>query len=908
VGDEIVLTGIVGVSRRVDAVTSSYQIIKHEEINQAANENAVQALAGKVSGLQINTTSDGKTKSIVLRGSRSITGNNEALIIIDGTISTANHLQTLNSNLILEMRVIKGAEGAALYGEKGGNGVIVVTTKKGFEGLSNVKTRTNFNETAFFYPNLKTDKEGKISFEFKTPESLTRWNFRLYAHNKNAETGYFQTDIISQKDVMVQTNMPRFVREKDEIKISAKVVNITSEIKTGIAMLQLYDATTNTVIDEICSNKDNVKNFSCKAKESVPVEWIIKIPEGLQGLQYKIVAKSGNFSDGEENILPVLSNKVLLTESIPIWVKGETKKEYEFLNLKNNSSKTLKNHLFTLEYTSNPTWLALQSLPYLMEYEHECAEQTFSRYYANYIATQIIDSNPKVASLFETWKQEGNLTSKLNMNEELKSIVLAETPWLLDAQNEESKNKRLALLMDLNTMKESMESTLKKLKEKQNPSGAFSWFDGGEDNLYITQHIVKGLGHLGKLFPEKDSIYNSVAEKAIPYLDQKYISNSSLKNQRINYYTYSNLHYLYARSFYVEKQPVSKNIDSIINIQKVEFKKDWLTYNLYSKALLALTMHRFGDKAFAKKILTSLKESAARNEDNGMYWIENTNGYYWYQSSIETQAMLIEAFAEIENDDKIVDELKVWLLKNKQVNKWSSTKSTTEAVYALLLEGSDWTSLKDNTKFTIGNEKIFTKKLSEKDKEAETGYIKLNWKADEITKEMGTIKVDNKSKVPGYGGVYWQYFENLENIKTDSTKTLYITKTLYKKVKTSKGNELIELNKESLKTGDLITIRLVLKTESDLEFMHLKDLRASCFEPVDVISNYEWRDNLSYYKSTKDVATHFFFDKINKGTYVLEYDVRTNNSGNFNDGIATLQSMYAPEFSAHSTSTTIKVD
>lgn len=909
-GDEIVLNGIVGVARKADAVTSSYQTVKAKEMTQGANENVVQALAGKISGLQINSTTKkfNPTNSIVLRGNRSVTGTNEALIVIDGEISTANFLQGLDPSVILEMTVIKGAQGAALYGDKGVNGIIVVTTKNAVNDLIQVKTRTNFNETAFFYPNLKTDRDGNISFEFTTPESLTRWNFRLYAHNKKAETGYFQTDIISQKDVMVQTNMPRFVREKDEIKISAKVVNMTSEIKIGIAMLQLFDATTNTVIDEICANKNNVKNFSCKPKESVPVEWTIKIPEGLQGLQYKIVAKSGNFSDGEENILPVLSNKVLLTESVPIWVKGETKKEYEFTNLKNNSSTTLKNHLFTLEYTSNPTWLALQSLPYLMEYEHECAEQTFSRYYANYIATQIIDSNPNVASLFETWKKEEKSTSKLNMNEELKSIVLAETPWLLDAQNEESKNKRLALLMDLNTMKESMESTLKKLKEKQNPSGAFSWFDGGEDNLYITQHIVKGLGHLGKLFPEKDSIYNSVAEKAIPYLDQKYISNSSLKNQRINYYTYSNLHYLYARSFYVEKQPVSEKIDSIINIQKIEFKKDWLTYSLYSKALLALTMNRFGDKAFAKKILTSLKETAARNEDNGMYWIENTNGYYWHQSSIETQAMLIEAFAEIENDDKIVDELKVWLLKNKQVNKWSTTKSTTEAVYALLLQGSDWTSLKDNTKFTIGNEKIFTKKLSEKDKEAETGYIKLNWKAEEITKEMGTIKVENKSKVPGYGGVYWQYFENLENIKTDSTKTLYITKTLYKKVKATKGNELMELNKESLKTGDLITIRLVLKTENDLEFVHLKDLRASCFEPVDVISIYERGNNLSYYKSTKDVATHFFFDNINKGTYVLEYDVRINNSGSFNDGIATLQSMYAPEFSAHSTNTTIKVD
>ncbi|WP_338378130.1 alpha-2-macroglobulin family protein [uncultured Flavobacterium sp.] len=918
VGDEVVVTAY-GAMRK-ESVTGSISVVSSEldESNDfnyyrgnlyrdGDSESKFKSLSGRVAGLEVkyDTLSNGKT--IRFRGISSLNNTESPLYVIDGILFNGE-VANINAQDIESMTFLKDAAASALYGNRAANGVIIIITKNAIQDLGNVKTRTNFNETAFFYPNLKTDTNGNISFEFTTPESLTKWKLRLFAHNKNAEVGQFESEIISQKDVMVQTNMPRFVREKDQIKISAKVVNMTLETKSGIAMLQLFDASTNKVIDEICANKNNVKNFSCKAKESVPVEWLINIPEGLHGLQYKIVAKSGNFSDGEENILPVLSNKVLLTESIPIWVKGETKKEYEFTTLKNNTSSTLKNHLFTLEYTSNPTWLALHSLPYLMEYEHECAEQTFSRYYANYVATQIIDSNPKVASLFETWKKEGKSTSKLNMNEELKSIILAESPWLLDNQDEELKNKQLALLMDLNTMKESMETTLKKLKEKQKSSGSFSWFDGGDDNEYITQHIVKGLGHLGKLFPEKDSIYASISDKAIPYLDQKYISNSTLKNQRINYYTYSNLHYLYARSFYVEKHPLSKKIDSIINIQKVEFKKDWLTYNLYSKALLALTMNRFGDKAFAKKILINLKETAARNEYNGMYWIENTNGYYWYQSSIETQAMLIEAFAEIVDDDKIVDELKVWLLKNKQVNKWSTTKATTEAIYALLLQGSDWTSIKDNSKFSIGNEKVLTKKLSEKDKEATTGYIKLNWKAEEITNEMATIKVENKSKAPGYGGVYWQYFENLENIKTDSTNTMYITKTLFKKVKTSKGNELMELNKETLKTGDLITIRLVLKTENDLEFVHLKDLRASCFEPVDVLSNYEWRDNLSYYRSTKDVATHFFFDKINKGTYVLEYDVRINNTGNFNDGIATLQSMYAPEFSAHSTNTIVKVD
>lgn len=895
-------------SQKKETLTGSISIIEENEDFNNYRGN-VYSLQGKVSGVTVanGTGQPGDGTTIRIRGTASTSGKSNALFVIDG-VPFEGDISTLDLRDIENMTVLKDASASALYGSRGSNGVVIINTKSTLKELTQVKTRTNFNETAFFYPHLKTDSEGKFTFNFTTPESLTRWKLRLYGHNKKAETGYFESNILSQKDVMVQTNMPRFVREKDTISISAKVVNMTNETKSGIAMLMVFDATTMKAIDSITINTNNTRNFDCKPKESVPVTWKITIPEGLQGLQYKIVAKSGNFSDGEENILPVLSNKILITESIPIWVKGNSKKEYVFENLKNNSSTTLKNHQFTLEYTSNPTWLALQSLPYLMEFQHECAEQTFSRYYGNFIATEIINSNPKIATLFESWKTNSTSLSKLNRNEELKSIVLNETPWLLDAESEELKNKRLALLMDLNTMKESQDNTLKKLEEKQLPSGSFAWFDGGEENIFITQHIVAGLGHLGKLFPESVSKFEKITSKAIPHLDNHFIKSGTLKNERIDYYAYSNLHYLYARSFYVDKTPVSKKIDSIINIQKIEFKANWLQYSLYKKGLLALTMYRFGDKDFAKKIVSSLKETVARNDDFGMYWVENKSGYYWYQSAIETQALLIEAFSEIEKDKTYVDEMKVWLLKQKQLQNWPSTKATTEAVYALLLQGTDWTSLKDNTKFKIGNEKVLTKKLTEKEKESETGYIKMNWNSDEITNEMGSISVENKSALAGFGGLYWQYFEKLENIKSDSTSTLSVTKNVYKNVKSSSGNKLIELTKESLKPGDLITIRLIIKTENDLEFVHLKDLRASCFEPVDVISKNEWKDGLSFYRSTKDVATHFFFDTIKKGTYVLEYDVRVNHSGSFIDGISTLQSMYAPEFSAHSTSSKIKID
>lgn len=904
--EEVVVVGY-GIKQSKDAMTSANYYSFYNGLTQTSNLNVIQALAGRVSGLQINTenSSVNPTSRIVIRGSSSLNASTNALIVIDGVIATPETLAKFAPEDIIDVSVIKGAEGAALYGSQGANGIVIVSTKKMLQDVAKVKTRTNFNETAYFYPNLKTDSEGKISFNFTTPESLTKWKLRLFAHNKKAEVGYFQSEIISQKEVMIMPNMPRFVREKDTFVISAKVVNMTNEGKSGVAMLLLYDATTMKTIDAITLNTNNSKNFVCKPKESAPVSWTITIPDGLQGLQYKIVAKSGNFTDGEENILPVLSTKILITESIPLWVRENTKKEVVFENLKNYTSSSLKNHLFILEYTSNPVWFAIQSLPYLMEYEHECAEQTFARYYSNCIATEIINSNPKISELFESWRKEGKVKSKMEMNAELKSILLAETPWFFES-DENARNKQLAVLMDLNTLKESTDKTLKKLEQKILPNGGFPWFDGGNENVFISQHILSGIGHLNKMFPKSEAKYETIVNKGIPNLDKQFLEISKLRKEQKMYYGYNDFQFLYTRSFYLNNYPLSPELASLIKVQLEVVKKNWLEYSLYQKAMLALILNRFNEVDFAKKIVTSFKENASHNVTDGMYWIENKNGYYWYQSQVETQALLIEAFSEIDHDKKAINEMKVWLIKNKQANNWPTTKATTEAIYALMLEGTDWTSIKDNTKFKIGSEKILSKKLTEKDKEAATGYIKMNWNEEEISKEMATISVENKSDIPGYGGVYWQYFEELENVKSNTNTDLIISKELYKKVKTTEGQKLVEIANEKLKLGDLLTIRLIIKTDNDLEFVHLKDLRASCFEPVDVISGYKWND-LSYYMSTKDVATHFFFDTVKKGTYVIEYDVRINNLGTFNNGIATLQSMYAPEFTAHSVSSKIKI-
>lgn len=908
---EVVVEGYRSTSKKKSLAYSTTSVSVGSDLAMAFeyedNAKLIQSFKGQVPGLEVNYSKN-STGEFSIKGTLNSGGKGKALYVVDGVILSEDEFLKINPSSITNVTVLKETAAIAIYGSKASNGAIIITTNKGLDELSQVKTRTNRNETAFFFPRLKTDKEGKIQFQFNSPEELTQWKFRMFAHTKNANIGYYENRVLTQKELMIFPNMPRFFRERDTIQISAKVANLTAKVKNGNAMLQLYDASTMERIDNQTLNTDYVKNFSILPSGNSVITWRITIPEGIHGIQYKIVAKSDNYSDGEESIIPVLTNRMLVTESIPIWVRENSKKTYTFDNLKNNTSNTLKNHLFTIEYTSNPTWLAIQSLPYIMEYEHECAEQTFARFYATILASRIINSNPKIANVFENWKNSGKLISKLEENEELKSLVLAETPWLKDAESEEEKKKSIALLFDFNKMKLSIRSTYEKLKDKQKSSGGFAWFEGGLESKYITRHIITGLGHLNKLRANQDIDFTEITYNGLRYLDKEYEADYERSKKSKWHNSYNDMHYLYMRSFFLDTNPISEKIKTISTEQIRLIKADWETYSLYNKGMAALILHRFGETASAKTIIESLKETSSNNEDWGMYWIENKAGWYWHQAPIEIQALLIEAFTEVNNDMKSADAMKVWLLKNKQTKNWPTTKSTTEAIYALLLQGSDWLSVKDNTIIKLGDKTISTKKLSENDKEAETGYIKTTWKQGEITNAMSEVSIENKSKVPGYGGIYWNYFEDLDKIKINEKNNLQVSKELYLKKNTIEGPILTRITpKNQLQIGDLVTVRLIISSVEDMEYIHLKDMRASCFEPVNVLSKYEQKDLLSYYMSTKDAATHFFFDRINKGTYVLEYDIRVNNSGNFSNGITSIESMYAPEFTSHSKGIRIEV-
>lgn len=779
--------------------------------------------------------------------------------------------------------------------------------KSAEEAFDDVKIRKNLQENAFFFPQLHTDKEGNVSFSFTTPEALTKWKLQLLAHTKNTESATTTLQTVTQKELMVTPNAPRFLREGDKIVISTKIANLTDKALKGQAKLIVTDAVTGTDITSKLTNGIQ-KQFSVDSVGNTQVSWSLTIPKNLQAVQYKVLAKAGDFSDGEQNVLPVLTNRMLVTESLPMWVRSNQTKTFSLDKLKNNNSTTLSNHKLTLEITSNPAWYAVQALPYLMEYPYECNEQTFSRYYANALASHIATNNPRIQEVFNQWANSDALLSNLEKNEELKSLLIQETPWLRDAQSETEQKKRIALLFNMNKMKSEQATALRKLEQNQMSSGAWSWFAGGRENRFITQHIVTGLGHLNKLTSSSESALEDSQEKmvkkAISYLDDAFVAEyeymkKHTKNINSDHLTYTQTHYLYMRSFFKDVK-TSKKVNTITAYYKRQIQKYWKSRNLYSKGMLALIMNRMDDAKTANKIIRALDENSITSDELGMYWKENTNSWYWYQAPIETQSLLIEAFSEIQNDIETIDNLKIWLLKNKQTNQWKTTKATTEAVYALLLQGSDWLSVTDAVTVLVGGEKIDPTKLNDVKVEAGTGYYKTSWDTKEITPKMGDVQISKKGNGIAWGAMYWQYFEDLDKITTAETP-LKLKKKLFLKSNTNTGEELAEITEKTvLNVGDLVRVRIELRADRDMEFVHMKDMRAAGFEPINVLSSYKWQDGLGYYESTKDASTNFFFDYLSKGVYVFEYDLRVNNAGDFSNGITTIQSMYAPEFSSHS--------
>jgi hypothetical protein len=812
-------------------------------------------------------------------------------------------------------------------------GSITVIEKKEPD-KSQIQIRKNFNETAFFFPDLRTDSSGAIEFSFAMPEALTQWKFQALAHTKDLAFGYSSKEIITQKQLMVQPNPPRFLREGDKMEFSAKIINLTEKELTGQAELQLFDAATNESVGGWFKNMFPNQYFTVAAGQSEAVNFPIEVPYLFdKALVWRIVAKAplstggegkGEVSDGEEAALPVLTNRMLVTETLPLNMRGTGTKNFKFEKLVTTNSESLQHYALTVEYSSNPAWYAVQALPYLMEYPYECAEQTWNRYYANALATRIANSSPRIKEVFSKWLESskvsptgGDLEGALQKNQELKAVLLEETPWVLEAKTEEQQKKNIALLFDMVRMSNELNSSYEKLKQMQSPNGGFVWFKGGPDNAYMTQYIVTGIGHLKKLGVDIKKL-SPIVNAAIPYLDRQIKkSYDDLKKYKTDLKKYTPGHYevqyLYMRSFFPEhKIPAASQ--TAYTYFRSRMQLTWMKQSKYLQGMIALALGRTGDAKTPAAVLKSLKETSITHEELGMYWKENSGGWFWYQAPVETQALMIEAFSEIGKDVKTVDDLKTWLLKNKQTNNWKTTKATAEACYALLLKGTEWLGNEPPVEIKLGNTTIHS---TDSKQEAGTGYFKKTINGPIVNPEMGNITVTVNSRsanqpinpsTTSWGGIYWQYFENLDKITTASTP-LKLEKKLFVETSTDRGPVLAPVKEgDALKVGNKIKVRIELRVDRVMEYVHMKDMRASCLEPVNVLSSYKWQGGLGYYETTKDASTNFFFDYLRKGTYVFEYALFVTHTGNFSNGVTTIQCMYAPEFASHSEGIRITVE
>ena len=794
--------------------------------------------------------------------------------------------------------------------------------------------RKNFNETAFFIPDLRTDADGNIEFSFTTPEALTRWKLQTLAHTKQLAFGFSQKEMVTQKELMVQPNMPRFLRQGDRLEMVTKVVNLSDKELTGQVQLELFDATTNQSVDGWFINSFPNQYFTVAAGQSEVVKFPIQVPMQFnKALVWRITARSNplpsggpGWADAEENALPVLTNKVLVTESLALPMRGTGTKNFTFEKLlKLGESETLQHQSLTVEYTSNPAWYAVQALPYLMEYPYECSEQTWNRYYANALASKIANSSPRIKQIFDQWKtlDTAALLSNLQKNPELKSALLEETPWVLEAKTEEQQKKNIALLFDMVKMTNELRGNMNKLKELLNNDGSFPWFKAGRDDRYITQYILTGIGHLKKLdaiVKEQEKDLRIIINNGLNYLDKKIRENynnlikykADLTKQQIGTLQ---IQYLYMRSFFPEKA-IPQGSQTAYNFYRKQAIQFWKNQNKYLQGMIALALNRTGDKTTPVAILKSLKETSITHEELGMYWKDNRRGFSWHWSyaPIETQALMIEVFSEINKDTKTVDGLRTWLIKNKQTNNWETTKATADACYAMLLQGTDWLNNAPVVQIKLGTTNSLS--FGEGRGEVGTGYFKQTIAGDRVQPTMGTISVSiqptqnlkPQTQNSSWGAVYWQYFEDMDKVTTASTP-LQLTKKLFVEKNTDRGPVLSPIEEGmELHVGDKIKVRIELRVDRDMEYVHMKDMRAPSLEPTNVISGYKWQGGLGYYESTKDVSTNFFFDNLRKGTYVFEYSLFVSHTGNFSNGITTIQCMYAPEFSAHSEGVRITVE
>jgi len=791
------------------------------------------------------------------------------------------------------------------------------------------EARKNLSETGFFLPHVYANEKGVYSIEFTVPESLTKWKWLNWAHTRDMSVGLLQKEVFTQKPLMVIPQLPRFLREGDQLELSAQIANPGDSELTGQVMLELIDGDTEKPVDGWFQNVFPVQYFTVAAGKTHPVKFPIQIPFGYnRPLLIRIKAFSGQFSDGEQQLLPVITQRTLVTESKSFWMKSDTSLLLSFPTLLNNTSGTLTHESIQLEVATQPAWYIVKALPYLLENNNPTAEQVSNRLFANQLSFHILQQFPAIKQVIEQWKKDTTaLQSKLASSPQIQSILREETPWLQESAEEQVQMNNLSLLLDSSRMMDELDLIPNQLASFQLPSGGFSWMKGGYADEYTTLYILAGLQKLDQLqawIPKIQQKVNPLKNSAIRFMDsllhvyfiKNYTATSQSKYKTIAHHW---LEYLQIRKHYSD---IPAQFPADLPRLEKEILPNWRRYNPQQQARIASIMLTGLQKDTAlTRIIPSLMEKAVRDSIQGMYWkYSGYSGGFESPLSMQTNLLLLLAQAGRATTDryqKDLTEMIRWMIQQKKSNHWATTPATAEACFALLnsLPSNYLNNPTRKITFRVGEQ---TFQISPEQTEAGTGFYRQRIDGKKVNAQMGNIRMEVASEKnstiqatevsPVSGSIYWQYLENLNAVKGSVHPALSVEKKLFVQKDSLQSKLLIPIQSLTpLRRGDRIICRLIITCKQPMDYVFLKDMRGSGTEPIDVISSYRWQDGVGYYQTTRDAHTGFFFRHLNKGTFIIDYSINITHIGSFAAGLANIECLYAPEYRSHSINTNLRV-
>ncbi len=788
--------------------------------------------------------------------------------------------------------------------------------------------RENFNETAFFYPNLITNEDGSLTFSFTMPDALTRWNLMMLAYTKDLKTGTLNKTFTTSKPLMIMSDMPRFCYENDTLWIVASVINTTDNSLSSTAKnqqptasLEIFDALTMQPLDLILSEKEIVIN-EIPSGESRAVRWKVAINNNLRRhksdvstsvLAFRFNVNAENFSDAEQHLLPILSNEVFMTETYPLTIEEKSEiticledtrpcvSTGDVLNI-DIDNENERNQGLTLNFCANPKWYAIQSLPYLSQEIGDNADAAFNILYANSFASYIAHNIPNFLNYIKKWQIESpdELMSQLHKDENLKAIMLEETPWVLEAKSEAEQKSMLANLFDVNALKYKTDETLKIIRERQSINGGWSWFPNMPESSFITQYILSGFGKLYKmnvintLDSQQQSNVKNICDKAIKYLTNEIIeAYNDIKDKGKYHSAPYIINELYALSFFDfgGNEKYNEAEESFLS----QLQKDWQRFDFGMQAKIALVLYRNGKDETAQLIMQSLRERVRQKEDIGMYW----------SSGVKEQTLIMEAFREISPDEHLLEKATIWLLCNKRCNMWENAATTVDAIYELSFVGDQMSAVSIQTNSIIIQSPVKTYGHTSQNTD-ENIFIQKYWNADEMA-DFKDFTIENKTDNLVWGGLFRQYFVSIDEVRKHESP-LNVERELFVERNDENGSYLVPIKETELKVGDKVVVNLTIEASQNMEFVFLKDLRAACLEPTEQMSRYSYSDGMLYYQSNSDTYMGYYFDRLPKGKHRVSYSMYVTKEGDFSNGYALIQCLYAPEFSGYSEGMRIKVE